>query len=54
MNQDDEEAFSFADLVVVLQKFMESSVLGEYTSKLDLLLVFHCHYVNQPRTSRLG
>ncbi|KAK7603581.1 hypothetical protein V9T40_003580 [Parthenolecanium corni] len=53
VNQDDEETFSFPDLVVVLQKFMETSFLGEYASKLDLLLVFHCHYANQPRTSRL-
>lgn len=34
------------DLSTVLEQFMESSSLGEYQARLNLLYVFHCHAVN--------
>lgn len=35
----------FEHLVTTLQKFMESSSLGQYTARLELLYTFHCDVV---------
>ncbi|XP_075233650.1 midasin [Lycorma delicatula] len=34
------------DLIIALQKFMEKSTLVQFTSRLQLLLNFHCHAAN--------
>ncbi|VVC30846.1 ATPase, dynein-related, AAA domain,von Willebrand factor, type A,AAA+ ATPase domain,P-loop [Cinara cedri] len=36
---------SFPQLVIAIQKFMESSSLGEYIARLELLYTFHCDVV---------
>ncbi|XP_065212438.1 midasin [Planococcus citri] len=46
---------SFEVLVSAFQKFIETSALGEFDAKLNLLFVFHCHYANQTSSnSRLS
>ncbi len=49
-----DEACNFTELVTALEKFLETTSLGEFSSKLDLLLIFHCHYINQLPNSRIS
>lgn len=51
---ENDSTMTFSDLVTVCQKYAETGALGEFDSKLNLLYVFHCHYVNQPQTPRLS
>ena len=37
-----------------LQQFMEKSSLGEYTGRLDMLLVFHCQTTNMGTSRQNG
>jgi hypothetical protein len=35
-----------AELLQTLETFMESSSVGEYSTRLEMLLAFHCHLVS--------
>lgn len=52
--EDSENKCTFEELVSALEKFIETASLGEFDAKLNLLFVFHCHYANQRKTSKLS
>ncbi|XP_050541449.1 midasin [Daktulosphaira vitifoliae] len=41
---------SFQQLIVTLQKFMESSTLGQFSTRLKLLYTFHCDIINREQS----
>lgn len=43
---------TFQQLVTALQKFMESSSLGQYLARLELLYTFHCDVVCKEKSER--
>lgn len=49
----DPEQSADNQLSAVLEQFMETSTLGEYQTKLDLLYTFHCHCVNSGKSEAL-
>jgi hypothetical protein len=42
------------DLVGAVQQFMEQATLGDYVSRLTLLLAFHCQALHMPQTEYQG
>ena len=49
-----QEAQSSEDLIPALQQFMEGSPVGEYETRLQLLLSFHCHAVHMEQSQQQG
>ncbi|KAL4232858.1 AAA ATPase midasin [Mactra antiquata] len=43
--QDSEESCSLNDVIKSLKQFIEHSTLGDYHTRLDMLLGYHCHLV---------
>lgn len=49
----EDSTMTFAKFVTVCQKYAETALLGEFDSKWNLFLVFHCRYASQrPQTCR--
>ncbi|KAG8582222.1 hypothetical protein GDO81_007964 [Engystomops pustulosus] len=50
--QENDEETSLQSLTKTLEAFIEGSSLGEFPSRLHMLLVFHCHVLLVPQASR--
>ncbi|KAM9316620.1 LOW QUALITY PROTEIN: midasin [Gastrophryne carolinensis] len=50
--EESSEEPTLQSITKTLQAFVESSSLGEFHSRLQMLLVFHCHVLLVPQTSR--
>lgn len=50
--QEEEETLS--DLRKALNEFLESSPAGEYVSRLQIVLAFHCHLLHTEPSLHLG
>ncbi|KAG8456773.1 hypothetical protein GDO86_002525, partial [Hymenochirus boettgeri] len=51
-DQESSDGLRIETLTKTLQAFIESSSVGEFHSRLDLLLVFHCHVLLTPQAPR--
>ena len=45
---------SDADVIKTFKQFMEQSSLGEFNTRLDMLLSFHCQLVSMETSPKLG
>ncbi|XP_069830836.1 midasin-like isoform X3 [Dendropsophus ebraccatus] len=50
--QDNDEEQSLQSVTKTLQTFIEASTLGEFSSRLNIILTFHCHVLLVPQTPR--
>lgn len=50
--QENDQEQSLPSVTKALQTFIEASSLGEFPSRLHMMLVFHCHVLLVPQTSR--
>ncbi|XP_073531808.1 midasin [Phyllobates terribilis] len=50
--EENDQEQSFESVTKTLQAFIEGSTLGEFQSRLHMILVFHCHVLLVPQTSR--
>ncbi|MEE6475824.1 hypothetical protein FKM82_010868 [Ascaphus truei] len=50
--QDGSEVLTLQSMVKTLQAFIEGSTLGEFHTRLHVLLVFHCHVLLVPQVER--
>lgn len=56
MSSPDEEVerLSLSSVTSTLQAFMEGSSLGEFNTRLSMLLSFHCHLLLNPNQPEQG
>ena len=52
--ENDDKVKSDADVIKTFKQFMEQSSLGEFNTRLDMLLSFHCQMVSMETSSKLG
>ena len=45
---------SDADVIKTFKQFMEQASLGEFNTRLDMLLSFHCQLVSMETSPKLG
>ncbi|KAM4043140.1 midasin isoform 2-T2 [Anomaloglossus baeobatrachus] len=50
--EENDKEQSLQSVTKTLQAFIEGSTLGEFQSRLHMILVFHCHVLLVPQTSR--
>ncbi|XP_066464567.1 midasin isoform X2 [Eleutherodactylus coqui] len=50
--QENDQKQSLQSVTKTLEAFVEGSTLGEFRSRLHMILVFHCHVLLVPQTSR--